>query len=216
MAYFWQTVNWFEVIRMAPSIATAAAAIYGVQIARTGIDRWRREIIGKRKAELAEDVLADFYQAREILNAARSPMGYDSDGSTRTPGEGESADETKTLNMYFATIERLQRHQEFFAGMEARKYRFWAYFGPAGLKCFDDFRRLHAEVVVATRMLIRTYRVAKLHEQMEKPGMRQSIEKWEAKIWWDGTPEDIISKPLDELVSRIEEICKPIIRDGSV
>jgi hypothetical protein len=35
-----------------------------------GLTKWREERIGKRRVELAEDVLADFYQARDM--SARS------------------------------------------------------------------------------------------------------------------------------------------------
>src|SRR5690242_11617520 len=38
-----------------------------------GVYAWRSELVGRRKAELAEEVLAQFYRARDVLIWARLP-----------------------------------------------------------------------------------------------------------------------------------------------
>ena len=48
-----------------------------------GVYAWRREFIGRRKIELAEDVLARFYEARDAIARIRSPFGTSSEGSER-------------------------------------------------------------------------------------------------------------------------------------
>ena len=48
-----QVSLWVELLRAIPSIVTAATAIVGVIIAKAGLEKWRKETIGKRKAELA-------------------------------------------------------------------------------------------------------------------------------------------------------------------
>src|ERR1700730_11838477 len=65
---------WVELLKALPSIVTAGTAIFGVLLAKAGLEKWRRETIGKRKIEVAEEVLADFYQARDIINEARAAM----------------------------------------------------------------------------------------------------------------------------------------------
>ncbi len=62
-----------EVVKVLGSVATAGAAWFAATIAYRGLNKWRAETIGKRKAELAEEVIADFYEARDIIIAARSP-----------------------------------------------------------------------------------------------------------------------------------------------
>ncbi|HEY7688659.1 MAG TPA: hypothetical protein VH835_08205, partial [Dongiaceae bacterium] len=57
-------------------VVASIAAIYGVH-------QWRREMVGRRKAELAEAALADAYEAREIIEIARIPGGWHS-------GEGKT------------------------------------------------------------------------------------------------------------------------------
>ena len=41
-----------------------------------GVNAWRREYIGKRRLELAEEVLSLFYEARDIIRYIRNPFGY--------------------------------------------------------------------------------------------------------------------------------------------
>src|SRR6202030_3285223 len=59
----------------------------------------------KRRTEFAEVVLADFYQAQRIIEEARSPGIMSGEGSTRPKYAGETEDEARTLNGYFAAAE---------------------------------------------------------------------------------------------------------------
>jgi hypothetical protein len=54
-----------EFIKAVAPMFTAVAACTGAWIGWCGLKKWRAETIGKRKAELAEDVIADFYEARK-------------------------------------------------------------------------------------------------------------------------------------------------------
>ncbi len=88
---------WIALVKAIPSVVTAITAIVGVVIAARGLNKWRAETIGKRKAELAQEVLADFYQARDIIDVARSPGGFGHEGDTRQKDDWESADDTRIL-----------------------------------------------------------------------------------------------------------------------
>ena len=80
---------WIELAKAIPSVVTAITAVVAVIIAARGLNRLRAETIGKRKVERAEDVLADFYQARDIINAARSPGSFGYEGATREKADWE-------------------------------------------------------------------------------------------------------------------------------
>jgi hypothetical protein len=103
-----------EVIKAIAPVFTAGAARFGVYIGYRGLEKWRAETIGKRRLELAEEVLGDFYQAREVIQAVRSPASFGREGSTRQKAEWETENDTGNLNAYFAAIERLNNHSDFF------------------------------------------------------------------------------------------------------
>jgi len=55
---------WVEAIG---ALLTGLATVLAGWAALRSLDAWRRETVGRRKAELAEEVLAQFYRARDIL-----------------------------------------------------------------------------------------------------------------------------------------------------
>ena len=186
-----------EVVKMLGATATAGAAWFAAYTAFRGLEKWRAETIGKRKAELAEDVLADFYQARDIINAARSSGGFVNEGRTREREDWESEDDTRILNAYYRTSERLASKADFFAQLYARHYRFIAIFGKNAAKPYNDLLALRSEILIAVRMLITSYR------HRERPGLQDNIERWEAKIGWGLSDDDpyahVSTKPCKQL-----------------
>jgi len=156
---------------------TAGAACFGAYIGYRGLERWRAETIGKRKAELAEEVLADFYEAREIIQAARMPGSLSNEGDSRAKSPDETEADTRTLNAYFSVAERLSKKTEFFAQVESRRYRFIAHFGLPAAEPYMTLRKIHGEILVNVRMLLMT------HRQRQLGANPTSIEHWQKTIW---------------------------------
>ncbi|HEV2161197.1 MAG TPA: hypothetical protein VGR52_03025 [Stellaceae bacterium] len=163
--------------------------------------------IWKRRTAFAEDVLADFYQARDVISAARSPGSFEGEGSTRKRADWEQESDSSTLDAYFATTERLVAKREFFAQLYARRYRFMAYFGAEAVKPYDDLHKIYVEVVIAVRMLIDTYR------NRDQGSLPAGHSRWKKVIWDIGSEDDVIRPRLDQVVAAIEAICGPAIRD---
>jgi hypothetical protein len=80
-----------QVIQAVSLIVAALTAIYG-------INAWRSEFVGKKRIDLAEEVLVRFYEARDAIGAIRNPFGYVGEGSTRQAGEHESAEEKQIFD----------------------------------------------------------------------------------------------------------------------
>jgi hypothetical protein len=204
-------VSWADVGEVIKAVApafTAGAACFAAYIAYRGLERWRAETIGKRRVELAEEVLADFYHAREVILAVRLPASFGNEGSTRKKAEWETENDTSNLNSYFATLERLDNRSEFFAGLNARQYRFFAHFGRDAAKPYADLRKIYSDIVVAARMLISAYR------RGNEGSLPQNREKWEATIWWTGENDPIAAR-LDHVIEAIEATCRPAIQENA-
>jgi hypothetical protein len=196
-----------EIVKVLGSVATAGAAWFAATVAYRGLNKWRAETVGKRKAELAEDVLADFYQARDIITAARSPGSFGQEGSTRQKSDWEKEDDTRTLNAYFAPAERLIKKFDFFAQLHARQYRFMAYFGKEAAKPYDDLFALRAEILSAVNMLLAT------HQQRDLGSLPNDRRRWQDVIWAGRNETDRIPARLNQIVETIEATCRPAIQE---
>ena len=164
--------------------------------------------IKKRRAVLAEEVLADFYQARDIIQGARHPGGYTSEGSTRPKTDWETDRDVSLLDSYYRTTERLLAKADFFAQLHAKRYRFLALFGPNTESSFDEIFKVRHEMNVGVHVLIMNQRNANL-------GIDASIrERMEARIWNMEDADDPITVRLNQSVQGIETICQPIIQDS--
>jgi hypothetical protein len=150
---------WIEVGKAIPSFFTAGAAVYGAWMAKKGLDKWKIETVGKRKAELAEQTLVAFYEARDVLKLARTTGGNPS----REAGESDAQKEM--LDAVRAPIERLLAHAELFARLRALAYPFAAHFGEENTKPFHVVIGIHDDIGVSARALISRMKTGKLGEE---------------------------------------------------
>lgn len=56
------------------NVVQAGSVVVAAVVAARGINTWQREYIGKRRMELAEEVLAMFYEARDAIRDVRAPF----------------------------------------------------------------------------------------------------------------------------------------------
>jgi hypothetical protein len=56
------------------------SVIIAASVAVYSFGAWRRQLIGSKRAEVAEKLLACCYEARDVIDAARSPVVYDTEG----------------------------------------------------------------------------------------------------------------------------------------
>ncbi|HEY2481718.1 MAG TPA: hypothetical protein VGI30_05915 [Caulobacteraceae bacterium] len=197
---------WVEAIG---TLLTGAATVLAGIAALRGLSAWRLETIGRRKAELAEEVLAQFYRARDILTWARFPIRTD-DGEVAAPA-GETAHDAGERRRAFAPVERLAQESQIFSDLQASRYRFMAYFGEEAAWPFDEVRALQTEIVSAADKLIRAQGKA------ETPETQAGRGAWEAAIGWGVAEEDRVARRLAQAVKDIEAVCRPLIgaRAGS-
>ena len=198
-----------DLLKAGPSIVTAVVAVCGLKIAKAGLSKWRSETIGKRKADVAEQVLAGFYEARDIIAHARSPMGWGDEGNTRTPAANETETDKSLLNSYFRTVERLNKKNEFFAHLAARRYSFIALFGADAAKPFDEIFSIRQSVVLAVHMLSQTHMQTRGRLRERAPAESE----WESTIGWGVTDDDKIAHRIDKAVEAMETACRPAIQE---
>jgi hypothetical protein len=167
-----------------------------------GLDAWRAEAVGRRKAELAEEVLAQFYRIRDVIAWARLP-------SHRSPVVGESAasaaDRRKAAAQ--APVERLAAESKLFSELQASRYRFMAYFGQDAAHPFEEIRAIHAEIIDAAGRLSRS------PDHKTPTSQTADHKRWGESLGWGDLDADALGQRLDRAIRAIERICRPLIEE---
>ena len=81
----WSIVD--AILNSLAALLTGIAAIVVAFVAVLGYRKWHLESIGKRKIELAEDIPADFYKARDVIRWACFIGGLEGEGKSRQARE---------------------------------------------------------------------------------------------------------------------------------
>jgi hypothetical protein len=198
-----------EEIKMVLEIINTIAIIAASGVAIYGINAWRKEFQGKRKIELAEEVLALFYEARDAISAIRSPLGFQGEGSTRKPQEGESPQEKQARDKAYVVYERFEKRQEVFNKLHSKRYQFMARFGTEQGKLFEDLRHIIIDIHCAAGELSEIWCEVPCDDE-DKKTLREQKKELEKIIWYHGSSDTIVPR-LEKIISDIEAICKPII-----
>lgn len=188
-------------------IIASLTAIYG-------LNEWRRELKGRRKYELAEEVLTLVYDCRERLRAIRSPFSHTGEGSTRRADANETLEQAELLNRAYIVFERYAQHRELFANLFALRYRFMAVFGQESAEPLESFRKSLNEVFVSANMLP-TYWLRQGRAQMEKEEFERHLKEMhehESVFWGTLSEKDHFNEKVEGFVSEIESVCAKVIR----
>jgi hypothetical protein len=197
-----ETSVWIELAKAAPSVVTAITAIVGVYIAKAGLEKWRSETWGKRKAEVAETTLANVYEMEGILRSARVRVVL----SDETKKKDGVPDELAT-NPNYAPEARLLAHQEFFGRFRSQKYAFAAVFGRDAAKPLDELWQIRLKINLAVFDLVNNKEMSKSRDTAQ----RTQWGEWYYTAFGAPGENDETSKLISRYVSAIEETCRPAI-----
>jgi len=210
-----ESTDWgfvITVVQIIISLTTCIAMLLAAVVAICGITAWRREFRGKRQIELAEEVLALFYEAKDAISAIRSGFSYREEGSTRKPVEGETEHEKKYRDRAYIVWERYDKHQSVFNKLHSMRYRFMAQIGKKEAEPFEQMREIVNRILNAAGSLSELWvECSRLpNESEEKKELSKEVRRLQAIFWCQGS-KDEIDKEVAEIVSRIEKTCQPII-----
>jgi len=192
-------------------ILQSISVIFGAIFAVYGLNAWRGEHIGKRRIELAEDVLALFYQASDAISEMRHPVAYDGEGASRKPARDENPEHKGSLDAAYVLIERYRRHSELFAKLFATRYRFMAQVGVEKSAPFDKLNAIVNELINSAHKMARltTSQNDKYRKMEEKDESIMEI----YNTYYGGGNEDLIAEKVTSIIAEIELTCRSVI-DG--
>ena len=189
------------------SISVAIAAISFV----VGVSAWKREFVGKRRIELAESVLALFYEAEDAIREIRNPFSFGGEGNTRKRAEGEREEESRLLDQAYVVFERYEKREKLFAQLRSMKYRVMASFGASAGEPFNELNIAINKIFMAARMLGSHYWPRQGRARMGEKEFQKHLEKlqeYEAVFWFMGEKTDQIGPRVRKAVEGIESITR--------
>jgi hypothetical protein len=159
--------------------------------------------IWKRLYELAEQVLAAAYEARDALNEARGRGIFAGEGETRKATEVETDKVREARNSAYVPIERLTRNAKAFATLQALQDPMAAQFGPEAIKPLAAIAEVHRSITRAASLLIQMADLGDDHLG------RQQLVPLREVLWGDGRKDD--DRKLDAAIEQLEAICRPVL-----
>jgi len=190
------------------TIAQAVAVVSACWAIISGVGAWKREFIGKRQIELAEQVFAKFFEVKDSIAFIRNPFSNSDEGKTRQKGEGELSSESALLDRGYIVVERYSKKESVFADFNTLKYKFMASFGPETEQIFVDTNKALNSIFMSARMLATYYWQRQGRVHMEKDEFQKHLDEMHCHegIFWDiGSDNDEIRLQLQAIQDKLEK-----------
>lgn len=200
----------------AASLAQAGAVILACWSIISGIGAWKREFIGKRQIELAEQALAKFFEIKDAIAMIRSPFSRSDEGNSRQRSEYESEAISQLLDRGYIVVERYTTKEAAFAEFNTLKYRFMASFGKETELIFSETISVLNSIFVSAQMLGTHYWQRQGRVPMEPDEFKEHLAEMHRheRIFWDhGTDDDEIRKKLADVQSKLDSAVKPCFEE---
>jgi hypothetical protein len=194
--------DWLEIIKLISAIIALIFAIYG-------INEWYFSHVWKHKIDLAEETLALFYEIVDIIKYMRGPHHNLSETEDLKRHENENDIHYKLRRDAYVPIARYNKNLDVFARFKSIKYRFKSLFGNRSVKPFYDLESVLDQIKISSKNLERYW--PKNNQTEKDRHISKKIVDESELIIWDHGEDDKINKKLKEILSEIEDVCRPII-----
>jgi len=188
-------------------VIEAASVVVASLIALATVNSWRAQQQRERKLQVGTDALVLAYEALDAMKAVRTAFGYAEEGSKRDRFPDEPEWLTGKLNDAYATIERVNQHQELFGKLRAMRYRLMAEFGPQWRTAFDevfDFRgKLQSRAISIMRHAYREWKGQNTPQSDER--YQKMYAELEA-LRWEDDENDPVNTQLRKIIERLEDL----------
>ena len=195
--------DWIELVQGASVIAASIAAFFGIKA-------WREEFIGKRRVELAEEALALFHQANDVVTFMRFPAGFAEESLSRKTEAVETPKQKQIRDDAYVTFKRYNSNLKIFSRIQALRYRFLAQFGKDAVSPFNRLKSILDELFGAARQWVMLSEIDdRTFSSPDKLKEHQARISTLEKVLWEADETDSISQRLTSIVQEIEHICRP-------
>ena len=198
------------------TIAQAIAIMAACWAIISGVGAWKREFIGKRKIELAEETLAVFFEIKDAITFIRNPWSSGTEGSTRKRAPHETEAESQLLDRGYIVFERYESKKDIFVRFNTLKYKFMAVFGTETEIIFQDTNKTLNSIFSSANMLAMHYWQRQGRVKMEPDEFQKHLDEMHKHegIFWDRYNEnDEIRNQLTTTQQALEKVTMPCFEE---
>jgi hypothetical protein len=198
--------GWTQLFTIIGFIITILIAIGGFR----SFERWRREKIEEKRIDTAIDALVGVRETKFVFSNIRSGMSFDDEWKDMPEFLGDDENKRRKRGSFFATLNRIKAHRDFFERAWKLQVRCGALFGETAEEGFLMLQKARREVEVSAGMLVRDpFPTVATEENL------RTWEKFRSDVWEDygrfNGIEDTVAAKLREFETIIEATCKPLI-----
>lgn len=213
-------MDWLEVTtRIVLPGVSSLATVVAAGTAIWGIRAWRREHTGKRRIDLAEEVLALVYEIKDVLASVRSPLGHSEEGQTCPSMPDATNKEKAMLCTAYIPIERCNFRRDIFARLRSLRYRFMALNGKDAGIPFEEINNIRHGL--AKPFYSMQIRLKELHRKIKTTDPKE-YDKMLDDLWEDWNDkkdgeefneegDDLVLKECGIVIAKFEVLCRKAI-----
>lgn len=176
-----------------------------------GLGLWRYQMIGKRRYEVAEQVLQATGKVVSALRFARGRVAFAGEGKTRPLEPNETKYETERRNALYVPIERLVKNTSVFDDLAKLVDLCAAHFGEDAAKPLSTLLSVQVQIAQTAYLLIDMTEDHELHTKEERETMRDLRQKLYDH---NDDPENAITKQIETAHAEIKRVYVPYLRPG--
>lgn len=198
------------------TVAQAVSVIAACWAIISGVGAWKREFIGKRKIELAEETLSAYFEIKDAIAFIRSPFSSNTEGSTREQAPNETEAERQLLDRGYIVFERYEKKKDVFVRFSTLKYKFMAVFGPRTEEIFTDTNQVINSIFNSANMLANHYWQRQGRVQMEVDEFKKHLDEMSRHegIFWDRyNAKDEVREKIAKIQISLESVTKPCFEE---
>lgn len=187
--------NWFDWGQFGVSILQILISCATLYFAYSALSTWKKEFLGKKEIELAEDVVIKMGVLKDILEQVRN--GFSFKGETeeieqelsQQTEKGKTQEIHKERLFYLVPILRLQKSNQDIQNFMELEYKAEVYWSDSYANLFDEVKSIIINIRSASKNLYGDHAGSKKEE-------------YENMIWIK--PDDPISKKIDDIYNEFK------------
>jgi hypothetical protein len=175
-----------------------------------GLVFWRFQLIGRRRFEVAEEVLIAFSRGKDGIEYIRSPLGYMGEGQSRKKPDNEDPDTARIRDRYHVPRERHKAVEENFVGLRKTQLLCLYHFGKEAADALGVLFEARHKIFVAADML---QDMAADREDRDPETKKLYVEL--RREITSGGREDRMGAQIEAAQLTLERICSPYLKARS-